>query len=113
MVKLATWLVNAQPLPKVVAMTANASIVAKKGETLIFQVDLILTQFVVIQRRTVQILGSSKASAESVRKKVTLLPNALTSLSPNVTTASKKVPYHSSQCASSLVPDTASRSSNL
>ena len=95
MVKLAIWLVNAQPLLKAVATTENASTVAKKGEPAIFWFDLTLIRSIVTQRRTAPILVFSKGLAASARKKATLRPNAQISLHQNASTASKKVSHHS------------------
>lgn len=105
--KLGTWLVNARPLPKVVAMMANVSIVAKKGGSPTFGLDLMLIRSVATQRSTVPTLVCSKGPAAFARKKVTQLLNVPTNLHPNASTASRKVSHHSSQSGRSLVADTA------
>ena len=93
MVKLATWPANAQMLQKAGVMMGSVSIVGKKGEYAVPYLKSMLTYSIVTLKPLVPIPACSRAPAEYVRMKATLLPNAQTSLRPSASTASKKVNY--------------------
>ena len=67
--------------------------VGKKGEHARSYLESILTHSLVTPKPLVPIPACSRAPAEYVRMKVTLLPNVQTSLRPSASTASKKVNY--------------------
>ena len=93
MVKLAIWLVNAQLLQKAGVMMGSVSIVGKKGGHVVSDLESMLTHSIVTLKPLVPIPACSRAPAEYVRMKATLLPNVQTSLRPSASTASKKVNY--------------------
>ena len=74
-------------------MMGSVSIVGKKGEHPVPYLESMLTYSIVTLKPLVPIPACSRAPAEYVRMKVTLLPNAQTSLRPSASTASKKVIY--------------------
>ena len=93
MVKLATWPVNARLLQKAGVMMGSVSIVGRKGEHAVPYLKSMLTHSIVTLKPIVPILACSRAPAEYVKMKATLLPNVQISLRPSASTARKKVNY--------------------